>query len=178
MPSASSSGTPISDARPSVHCSCSPSGRSCPGARQPRRRDSRDHRCRHHAAAARIARRPTTPCSRRVCNRPGLEIGLRSLRLFAALPPPEIEGLARGLEPLSAAVGEAVVVQGDDGDRYYAIADGEFEVVVDGRRLSTLGRGDGFGEIALLHDVARTATVTALTKAKLYSLEKERSSRC
>ena len=105
---------------------------------------------------------------------PVVEIGLlRSLRLFAALPPPELEGLARSLEPLSAAVGEAVVVQGDDGDRYYAIADGEFEVVVDGRRISTLGRGDGFGEIALLHDGVRTATVSALTKGRLYSLEKE-----
>jgi len=65
------------------------------------------------------------------------------------------------------------VIQGDDGDRYYAIADGEFEVVVDGRRISTLGRGDGFGEIALLHDGVRTATVSALTKGRLYSLEKE-----
>ena len=47
-------------------------------------------------------------------NVPVVEIGLlRSLRLFAALPPPEIEGLARSLEPLSAAVGEAVVVQGE-----------------------------------------------------------------
>ena len=75
---------------------------------------------------------------------PVVEIGLlRSLRLFAALPPPELEGLARSLEPLSAAVGEAVVVQGDDGDRYYAIADGEFEVVVDGRRIRRSVAGTG-----------------------------------
>ena len=106
-------------------------------------------------------------------NVPVVEIGLlRSLRLFAALPPPEIEGLARSLEPLPATAGQAIVVQGENGDRYYAIADGEFEVVVDGRRIATLGRGDGFGEIALLHDGVRTATVSALTPGRLYSLEK------
>jgi MFS family permease len=106
-------------------------------------------------------------------NVPVVEIGLlRSLRLFTALPPPEIEGLARSLEPLSASAGQAVVVQGENGDRYYAIADGEFEVTVDGRRIATLGRGDGFGEIALLHDGVRTATVSALTPGRLYFIDK------
>jgi MFS family permease len=106
-------------------------------------------------------------------NVPVVEIGLlRSLRLFTALPPPEIEGLARSLEPLSASAGQAVVVQGENGDRYYAIADGVFEVTVDGRRIATLGRGDGFGEIALLHDGVRTATVSALTPGRLYFIDK------
>ena len=64
---------------------------------------------------------------------PVVEIGLlRSLRLFSALPPPEIEGLARSLEPVSADRRDAIVTQGEEGDRYYAIAEGELEVVVDG----------------------------------------------
>ena len=104
---------------------------------------------------------------------PVVQIGLlRSLRLFAALPPPELEGLARDLIHVSAAAGEAVIEQGGDGDRYYAIAEGELEVVKDGLRVRVLGRGDGFGEIALLRDVPRTATVRALSDATLYALEK------
>jgi MFS family permease len=105
---------------------------------------------------------------------PVVEIGLlRSLRLFSALPPPALEGIARSLEPLSAPAGTAIVTQGEEGDRYYAIAEGEVEVRIDGARVATLGRGDGFGEIALLHGVRRIATVAALTEVHLYSLEKE-----
>lgn len=105
---------------------------------------------------------------------PVVEIGLlRSLRLFSALPPPALEGIARNLEPRSALAGTAIVTQGEEGDRYYAIAEGEVEVRIDGAAVATLGRGEGFGEIALLHGVTRNATVAALTEVKLYSLEKE-----
>ena len=105
---------------------------------------------------------------------PIVEIGLlRSLRLFSVLSPPALEGIAYNLEPVEAEAGAAIVTQGEVGHRYYAIAEGELEVTIDGVRVRTLGRGDGFGEIALLHDVTRTATVSALTTVKLYSLEKE-----
>jgi hypothetical protein len=103
---------------------------------------------------------------------PVVEIGLlRSLRLFAALPPPQLEGLARNLEALTVQPGEAIVTQGEPGDRYYVIASGELEVTVNETRVNELGRGEGFGEIALLHGVKRTATVRALTPASLYALE-------
>jgi MFS family permease len=105
---------------------------------------------------------------------PVVEIGLlRSLRLFAALPPPAMEGLARSLVPVDTVAGDVIMRQGDEGDRYYAIAEGELEVLVDGVRVNTLARGDGFGEIALLHDGVRTATVSALTDGRLYSLGQE-----
>lgn len=105
---------------------------------------------------------------------PIVEISLlRSMRMFAALPPPQLEGLARSLQPLSADPDETVITQGEEGDRYFAIAEGTLEVLVDGRRTRTMTRGDGFGEIALLNDVPRTATVRALTQVQLYALEKE-----
>ncbi|HEX4690550.1 MAG TPA: cyclic nucleotide-binding domain-containing protein [Solirubrobacteraceae bacterium] len=97
---------------------------------------------------------------------------LRSLRLFADLPAPELEALARDLRPMSAVPGEAIVTQGEVGDRYYAIADGTLEAIEDGIATRTMGRGDGFGEIALLRDIPRTATVRAITPAHLFALDR------
>ena len=71
---------------------------------------------------------------------------LRSLPLFAPLGPPQLESLARELESVEVPAGEDVVREGEPGDRFYAIADGELEVTHDGRHLATLRRGDGFGE--------------------------------
>jgi hypothetical protein len=105
---------------------------------------------------------------------PVVEISLlRIIPIFSPLGAPELEALARSLEPVEAAAGAAVVREGDPGDLFYAIADGELEVTQKGRSLRRLGRGDVFGEIALLQEIPRTATVTALSPAHLYSLEKE-----
>jgi CRP-like cAMP-binding protein len=61
----------------------------------------------------------------------------------------------------------------DDGDRFYVIADGEVEIVCDRQVAATRSRGEGFGEIALIYDVARTATVTTRRPTQLYSLDSE-----
>jgi CRP-like cAMP-binding protein len=66
-----------------------------------------------------------------------------------------------------------IIREGEPGDRYYAIAAGEATVTHARTVSATLRRGDGFGEIALLRDVPRTATVTAATRMQLYSLEKD-----
>ena len=105
---------------------------------------------------------------------PVVEVALlRSLPIFAPLPPPPLEALARSLEPVSAARGTVVIRQGEAGDRYYAIADGQVDVFCDERYVTTLGRGEGFGEIALIASVPRTATVAARSDVRLYALEKE-----
>ena len=98
---------------------------------------------------------------------------LRLVPIFAPLPAPELEGLARALEPVHVTAGATVIREGEAGDRFYAIATGELRVTKGGREVSTLRRGDGFGEIALIEDVPRTATVTATTDAELFSLTKE-----
>jgi MFS family permease len=98
---------------------------------------------------------------------------LRSVPIFAPLPESALEYLARRLTTVRKQAGDVVFQQGDHGDRYYLVDAGEVEVSVDGRIASTLGRGEGFGEIALLRDVPRTATVTAKTDVTLHALERD-----
>ncbi len=98
---------------------------------------------------------------------------LRSLPIFAPLELPALERLARAVVGVAAEAGETVIAEGEHGDRYYAIRDGEFEVSIAGEIVSRLGPGEGFGEIALLRDVPCTATVTARSAARLYALERE-----
>jgi MFS family permease len=98
---------------------------------------------------------------------------LRSLPLFAELPAPALEGLAGALTQLEVPAGTALIRQGEDGDSYFAIAAGQFDVVQDGHALRHCGRGEGVGEIALLRDIPRTATVMANTDATVYKLARE-----
>jgi MFS family permease len=98
---------------------------------------------------------------------------IRRHPLFLALPPPVLESLARELAPIESPAGDRVIVQGQDGDRFYLIVSGEYDVSIDGRFIRTLTAGEGFGEIALLRDVPRTASVTTRAAGILYGLARE-----
>jgi len=86
------------------------------------------------------------------------------------LPLPAIEQLARGLESVQVPAGKLVFRQGDPADRFYVIETGTADVVGDGRIVTKLGPGDGFGEIALLRRVPRTAAVLAAGDLELQAL--------
>jgi len=98
---------------------------------------------------------------------------LRSLPLFAPLALATVENLASRLIPVTLAPGQEVIRQGDHGDRFYVIAEGRVAVECDGEPLRVEGPGEFFGEIALLRDVPRTATVHATEPGLLYTLERE-----
>jgi hypothetical protein len=98
---------------------------------------------------------------------------LRSCSLFAPLPIATVENLAARLVPVSVAAGDAVIRQGEPGDRFYVIADGHVAVECDGEPRRTEGPGEFFGEIALLRETPRTATVHATEPGLLYALERE-----
>ena len=98
---------------------------------------------------------------------------LRAIPMFAPLRPATLEHLGSSLVPLGLPAGTDVFRQGDHGDRFYIVAEGEVDVTVDESPVRPLGPGDHFGEIALLRDVPRTATVTARTNVELFALERE-----
>lgn len=98
---------------------------------------------------------------------------LTRVPIFAPLPGATLEHLAARLIPLRVEAGTTIVRQGDAGDRFYVVAEGDLEVRQDDQRLSELGPGDYFGEIALLRDLPRTATVIARTETVLYALDRD-----
>ncbi len=96
---------------------------------------------------------------------------LRSVPAFVGLPAPALERLAHAAEHVRVAGGEVVLAQGGSSDRFYVIVSGEVEVTQGGRVLRTEGPGEFFGEIGLLRNVLRTATVTATTDCELLVIE-------
>lgn len=98
---------------------------------------------------------------------------IRENPIFAPLPAPVLERMAGRLVAVELAAGERLFAQGEEGLRFYLIESGELSVTVDGREVRRQGPSDGLGEIALLRDVPRTATVQALEDSRLWALERE-----
>ena len=103
---------------------------------------------------------------------------LQRIPLFAQLNRGLLDVVASSLTLERADAGSTIVVAGEPGDRLYVVSSGEVEILTSDRngrpwRLALLGEGDYFGEIALVRDVARTATVRARTSVDLLSLGRE-----
>jgi MFS family permease len=98
---------------------------------------------------------------------------LRSLDLFAPLAQPALEQVSARAFDVTLSAGSEVIREGDRGDRFYVIREGSAEVSSRGARVATLGPGQYFGEIALLRDVPRTATVEAVSELRLLALERD-----
>jgi MFS family permease len=96
---------------------------------------------------------------------------LNHVPMFRPLPIPAIDGLALHVEEVRYEAGQVICRQGDDADRFYLIEDGAAEVIGDDRLIRTLDAGDSFGEIALLGDTRRTATVRARTPLRMYAVD-------
>ncbi|MGP1674688.1 MAG: MFS transporter [Candidatus Limnocylindrales bacterium] len=96
---------------------------------------------------------------------------IRAQPLFVPLSLATVEHLAARLVPMAVEDGAWIMREGDPGESYVLVARGEVEVSQGGRVLRTLGPGAGVGEIALLHDVPRTASVRALGPVEAFTLD-------
>ncbi len=98
---------------------------------------------------------------------------LRGVPMFRELPMTMLEEVASRMTPSHVAGGTAIVTEGEVGETFYVLADGSVEVTQRGTPLHRLGAGDSFGEIALLRDVPRTATVRAVGDVEVMLLERD-----
>jgi hypothetical protein len=104
--------------------------------------------------------------------RPRELAALMGVPFFTSLPGPALERLAAALIPVTARPGTQIIAQGHLGDRFYIIASGTVRVSVDEAAVRTMGAGESFGEIALLRNIPRTASVSAVTSVELLALDR------
>jgi len=123
--------------------------------------------------AALLTVRPISRRTRESPLTPELAELFASNPLFAPLPLTALEHLAERARPVSFETGEEIMRKGEPGDCYVLLSHGTVRVVDDGHVLRTCGPGEGFGEIALLRRVPRTATVVAETPASGLEIDAE-----
>ncbi len=95
---------------------------------------------------------------------------LRRVPLFSDLSSRDLEGIARTMRQRTFRAGDTIAAEGASGVGFFVIEDGEAVVSVGGEEVGRLGRGDYFGEVALIAETDRTATVKAETELRCYGL--------
>ena len=95
---------------------------------------------------------------------------LQRVPIFSDLDRKELERIAASMKQRTFEAGDQVTTEGQGGVGFFVIEDGEARVTIGGEERRRLGPGDYFGEVALLNESARTATVTAETDLRCYGL--------
>jgi CRP-like cAMP-binding protein len=95
---------------------------------------------------------------------------LKRVPLFADLERAELQQIANSMKQRTFSAGQEIAVEGQSGVGFFVIEDGQAKVTVHGDEVRRLGPGDYFGEVALITQGARTATVTADTELKTYGM--------
>lgn len=95
---------------------------------------------------------------------------IKKVPIFSTLPRKELEWIARAIKERTYEPGAVIVKQGDPGVGFFLIAEGRVEVTHDGHKLREMGPGEFFGEMALMEERIRTATVTAKERTRCLQL--------
>ena len=97
---------------------------------------------------------------------------LRAVPLFAKLDNGELADVARHADEVSVGEGQVLVTQDTSGNSFYVIIEGRADVVKDGHKLAELGDGDFLGEMALLEDLPRSATVVTTAPTRVLEMHR------
>jgi CRP/FNR family transcriptional regulator, cyclic AMP receptor protein len=101
---------------------------------------------------------------------PAPEELIRQVPLFSELDKRELQGLSSSMKERTFKAGDTIANEGQSGIGFFIIEEGEASVSVGGQERASLGPGDHFGEVALIDDGARTATVTAKSDLRTYGI--------
>ncbi len=104
---------------------------------------------------------------------PGARLALRRTPLFADLPPRVLEGLVNRMELLSYEAGDTIVREGEPGTRLFVISEGEVSVETRSVELTRLGPSAFFGEISMVTDLPRSATIRAIGHVEVLAIDRE-----
>lgn len=102
------------------------------------------------------------------------QVFIESVPLFSVLTNMQKDSLVGSLSTLKFRAGDYIVNQGDPGDLFYIIKEGNVNCIKDGEKIREMGKGEFFGEQALLYNTVRTATIVAVTNVKCVAISRNK----